>query len=253
MEQSSEKKTTGSSVYKRLKKPKCFLVIFIIIMMTAFLPALAKGPLFQLGMSGQGGFPTGVFRDNIGTFNAGFGFDFIFSPIKSRLAVGVSFGILFYGSESSGVFFQAPNADFNIDVTTTNSIYLGHILFRYRIKGEKIKPYLDALVGLSHLTTDTQIDDVDSDDPISTNNYRDTALSFGGGGGLMVRLYHKPGYQNSSGWEIMLDLKARYINGGEAEYLKEGGISREDNRLIYDLNRSRTNLFTTQVGVIFHF
>ena len=52
---------------------------------------------------------------------------------------------------------------------------------------------------------------------------------------------------------VLLDLRARYLVGGEAKYLKEGTIQVVDNRLVYDLRQSKTDLVTVGAGVTIEF
>jgi hypothetical protein len=63
-------------------------------------------------------------------------------------------------------------------------------------------------------------------------------------GGLLIRLRrgHRP---------IFLDLGARYIANGEAEYLREGSITIVNDQVIFQPIRSATNLVVYHVGVSF--
>jgi len=88
------------------------------------------------------------------------------------------------------------------------------------------------------------------DDKIASSvNVSDFAFSYGLGGGLMIRLFQG----QKSAFAVLLDLGARYLWGGKAEYLKEGDILREDGMVIYNTSYSNTDLFTTHIGVTFSF
>jgi hypothetical protein len=52
---------------------------------------------------------------------------------------------------------------------------------------------------------------------------------------------------------LYLDLKARYLFGSEAEYLKEGSVIVENGRVTYDVSRSKTDLLQIHLGVMAYF
>ncbi len=53
--------------------------------------------------------------------------------------------------------------------------------------------------------------------------------------------------------EVLIDFRVRYSFGGEATYLKKGSITRENVTAIIDPLRSRTDLLTYQLGLVFTF
>ena len=214
---------------------------------------------FQGGLNGQGFFPQGEFRDNISNAGGGFGLEFLYFPAAKPFGVGVSFGYLIYGSEKFSETVRTKNADFDMDLKTVNSIVLGHLLFRFQIQQGKVWPYLDGLIGFNHITTDTRINNPNfGDDDISTKNFDDTVLSYGGGFGLMVKLFERsrktmePVHQKKK-WVMSIDFRARYIRGSNGQYLREGSIFRVDDKLFYDVYKSRTDFITAQVGITFNF
>jgi hypothetical protein len=103
------------------------------------------------------------------------------------------------------------------------------------------------LVGLHYLWTQTSIDD--DDDDISSTNFDDTTGSFGAGGGVLVGLYRAP----MGAFDIDLDIGVRFLAGGEARYLTEGSIIRENGNVTYLVSESDTHLFTANFGVMFSF
>ena len=58
----------------------------------------------------------------------------------------------------------------------------------------------------------------------------------------------KLGRKRTRGMEFFIDLRARYIFGGKAEYLTEGSILVEDQEVTYLVYESRTDLLTFQIG-----
>ncbi|MBN2410639.1 hypothetical protein JXQ31_03030, partial [candidate division KSB1 bacterium] len=86
----------------------------------------------------------------------------------------------------------------------------------------------------------------------SSTNQDDFTSSYGGGGGLMIKVYE--GFnKNSSLYEIFVDIGIKYLVGGEAEYLKEGSITRKNNKVYYDLSKSTTDLLNFHIGAAINF
>jgi len=174
---------------------------------------------------------------------------------RSPLSVGLSFGFLIYGHETRSEFLSPTIPDIIVDVSTTNALLLGHAFLRFRPRVGVVRPYLDVLVGFHHLTTDTSIDGgYDEYGSASSNNYRDTVLSYGVGAGVVFPvLLVKRASDGSRIWSIDLDVGARYLQGGTADYLTEGSIDRHHGDVTYLLSRSSTDLFTANIGLSFSF
>jgi len=235
--------------------PTClFIFVFVIC-----LSNVSAQSLFQFGINGQLAFPQDEFKNNAADIGGGFGFDFIYDPRSLPFGFGASLGFIFYGYESYREIVSTSAADFEADVSTTNSIFTGHLMFRFQPYRGKIRPYIEGLIGLNYLTTDTTIDEIGwSDNGIHTHNFDDAAFSYGGGIGILYRLVEKPfnpahPRYNQKLWAILIDIKMRYILGGEAEYLNEGSIYRENGNLYYDVKMSRTDMLTFNIGITFNF
>lgn len=52
---------------------------------------------------------------------------------------------------------------------------------------------------------------------------------------------------------MYLDLAVRYLKGGKAEYLIEDSVRLADDRVVYDVYRSATDIVTGYIGVSFSF
>jgi hypothetical protein len=186
----------------------------------------------------------------LGHLNAALG-DSVFS-------LGGEFAYLLYGHESRTVALGSlipdiPNA--SVKVNTDNAILLLHARVRGQRRQGRWRPYADGLVGFTDLFTTTSIEGVQqcgsvdpgtprcitSSTPSATNSW-DFVLSYGGGAGVMIGL-------GSSPRSVRLDVSARYLRGGEAQYLTEGAIRREGARAILEFSRSRTDMVTLYVGI----
>lgn len=245
----------SSAIYKG-----CLVLVCLITISMGILVQPVDGQhLFQCGINGYLGFPQGAFKENAGNISPGGGLDFIYSHPRLPFGIGISFGELVYGREKFPETIQSSYADFDVNQVTTNSIILGHMIFRFQNNQGRLRPYFDGLIGLNHLRTKTKIREQGSwDEEIRINNMADTAFSYGGGLGLMFCVYERPwitaGKQSiKKKWGVLVDLGVRYIKGGQAEYLQESSISREDGELYYDVKKSRTDLVSVLIGITLNF
>jgi|WetSurMetagenome_2_1015567.scaffolds.fasta_scaffold356980_1 hypothetical protein len=197
----------------------------------------------------QTGFPQGDFKDHLDDNSYGLDGEFIYSPGKSPLGIGLSLGFGVYGSEERREPFSSTIPDVTVKVTTTNNILQGHLVFRVLPKQGQLRPYADGLIGFNYLFTETKISDrSDGDEVASSTNSDDGVFSYGFGGGLLIHLGTSG---KESGRQIFwdLDLSTRYLLGDEAEYLKEGSIHIDGTSVIYDKIKSKTDLLTVRLGV----
>ncbi len=199
--------------------------------------------------------PQGEFDDNVDNLGYGGSLFGTIGPGAIPIQFGLEGGVMIYGSERRRVPLSTTIPDVTVEVTTSNNFFLGHALLRFQPQGGAIRPYADAFVGLNHLATETSVEDEDSfdDDRVfSSTNFSDTGFSYGAGGGVMIRLGTA---ESDSGkpFDIMLDLRTRYIIGGEVEYLREGSISRDGGEVQFDPILSKTDTFLIQVGVAIMF
>jgi hypothetical protein len=235
----------------KIHKRGTFLVLVLL-----FLNSLASSmERFQVGVSFNPGFPVNEFRENVNRGGLGGSGDFMFRLKGSPLSLGVSFGVIVYGSDSRQEWFSAEIPEVMVDVRTRNSILTGHFLLRLQSPKGKIRPYLDGLVGFHYLWTETGVYDRDGfrQKIASDVNLSDWTWSYGLGGGLLLPLYEKKRGKESGPFAIFLDFSARYLKGGKAEYLKEGSIIQENERVIYDVSESTTDLIAIRAGLSFAF
>lgn len=231
---------------------KPFLVL--VLLLTA---AAAQA---QIGVQAGGGVMIGVpqkeFADQVGT-GGGVGAECFYAPGNNPFAIGIAFNYIQYGSETRREPFSTTIPDVQVDVTTSNAILLGHLLLRAQSRSGPIQPYVDGLIGFDYLFTETKIEDDDWDDDdhdgiASTTNFDDTAFSYGFGGGCMFRVWQRQEARDDDdlkNLQVLVDLRAHYLRGGEAEYLKKGSIRRNNGKVSYDVTRSMTDLLLLKVGV----
>ena len=70
----------------------------------------------------------------------------------------------------------------------------------------------------------------------------------------MIRVFQgSSSEQSKEPQTVYIDAGVRYIRGGEAEYLKKGSIEEENGQVVYNINRSTTNIVTIHLGVCVSF
>ncbi|RJP76857.1 MAG: hypothetical protein C4524_09485 [Candidatus Zixiibacteriota bacterium] len=214
------------------------------------LPASAQRN-FQGGLHLMLGFPMGEFGDNVDKVGLGLSGEFLWSPRTAPLSLGLSLAGLMYGSETRREPFSPGIPDVTVEVERNNSIILFHGLVRVMPKSGALRPYAEGLAGFSYLFTQTAVRNlggfIGGNEVASSTNLDDLAFSGGAGAGLMIRVYE--GQRDRQGQNIFIDLRGRYLWGGEAEYLTEGSVSIVNGEVFYDPDRSRTDLLLILLGV----
>ncbi|HPG40617.1 MAG TPA: outer membrane beta-barrel protein [bacterium] len=227
----------------------------VVILLLVSVVSVFSQTRFQGGLNLLIGAPQSEFKENVDNVGIGLGGHFGYNIPQSPFILGGSLGFLIYGSDTREEPFSPTIPDVWVDVTTTNSIFQGHLMLRVQPQEGTLRPYLDGLFGFSYLSTTTEVKDQgwDDDDNIaSSTNQDDFTSSYGGGGGLMIKVYEGVN-QNDSPYTIFVDLGVRYLVGGNAEYLKEGSIEIKNGKVYYDLSESTTDLMIYQIGAAINF
>jgi hypothetical protein len=232
-------------------RAKTFFIIFITLMTISVYTTLAQ----SAGLNFTLGFPMKEFQDNVK--RTGFGGNLqvlLTNPTKHYpYSFGFDVGYLNYGWESRSEPFSSTIPDVAVDVNRTNNIINFHFLAQIIPPSGSIRPYLEILLGGSYIYTETTINSWDSGEQVaSSNNFDDWAWSYGAGGGILFEVV--PGKKlDSRLGSIFLDLKVRYLNGTEAEYLKEGSVIVRRDDVTYEVSKSKTDLLTVSLGAVVYF
>lgn len=240
----------------------CWLFSLVLITLCSNFNSLNAQHKGQGGLNLLLGFPQDEFRGNMDNIGVGIAGDLLYLPPSLPIGMGLSIGVMVYGADHRREPFSTTIPDVEVEVTTTNNVGMGHLLLRTQGELGILQPYLDGLFGFSYFYTRTKIEDIGStnDEEIaSTTNLSDFALSYGAGGGIMIKIHEKKSVLENDTendeiiGKVFIDLRIRYIAGGEAEYLKKGSIQTTNGNVIYDINKSTTDLITTQIGVTVEF
>ncbi|MEJ2634063.1 MAG: hypothetical protein P8184_02075 [Calditrichia bacterium] len=222
--------------------------------------ALRAQTHFQAGWNLALGFPQGEFRENVKNTGIGFGLDFTYALPKIPVNFGGTFSVVTYGSESYDAYLDLPFDVFSgnpIKITTDNRILQWDFLVRLQPQKRCIRPYIDGLIGFNYLSTQTSFRDKYSlREFFNRTNFNDMVFSYGGGAGIMIKIYGVPGSRGlnaSDKTKLLLDLKVRYLWGESADYLKKGTIGSIGDFMVFDVYQSSTDLLTGQIGLAFEF
>ena len=188
------------------------------------------------------GFPQNEFGDNVDNVGLGGGGAAGYHLGVNPIMVGAEFSFMIYGSETRRVPVIITIPDVTVDVQTSNNIFLGHFFVRLQSNQGVFRPYLEGLIGLHNLFTETQIKNGTGNEVIAkSTNQKDSAFSYGAGGGAMIRVSKI----DKDVKEVFVNFRVRYLFGGEADYLS---FRRENGQVSIDFNNSRTDLITFQIG-----
>ncbi len=204
---------------------------------------------WDIGADFMVGVPQGGFRQNVD--NPGFGVDMfaVYHMGDFPLGIGLDIGFVTYGTTRRDEPFNPNIPEVTVRVSTSNNIVFGHLMARVQPLHGTVQPYIDGLIGLNYLFTESRVsDDRDTEDIASTTNFEDVAFSSGLAAGTKIRITETRDSSSGRMMGVYLDLRARYLMGGEAEYLQEGSIIVENGQMRFDIDRSRTDLMTFHVG-----
>ncbi|PLX31961.1 MAG: hypothetical protein C0600_04150 [Ignavibacteria bacterium] len=164
--------------------------------------------------------PQGDFKDNTDEVGVGLGVDLGYVFPHTPLVIGGTFSYATYGSETANVPFSSTVGSLvNVDVTTSNNLALGHLFLRLQPQGGVFRPYAEGLVGFNYFWTETTVESERNTEEIAgSTNLDDFVFSYGAGGGLMFRVWKGETDEPGQGMEVLIDLKLRYLLGGEAQY-----------------------------------
>ncbi|HEU0079089.1 MAG TPA: hypothetical protein VFQ76_15655 [Longimicrobiaceae bacterium] len=189
--------------------------------------------------------PQGEFSDFV---EQGFGGDvhLIYQPgARGVLGLRLDAGFLTYGHETMRVPLSSTiGGRITVDVNTSNNIAFVGLGPQIGLPDGRARPYVGGFAGFTYLYTESSIEGRDDDQAFArTTNLDDGTFAYGGRAGVYFPLRGGPS-------PVSLDLGVVYLDGGEAEYLREGDIVDHPNGTIsFTPSRSDTDLLTFRAGV----
>lgn len=207
--------------------------------------------------------PRGAFDENTDTgFGLGGGYMYALDP-AGVVSLGATGSFLNYGNVRRRTGLSSTIPDIRVDVETRNDIAFFQGALQLRAPTGAVQPYLVGTGGFGVFWTTTSLEDPLTDQPIiSDTNQSDATLVYGGGVGLQVKVWEGGGDDGGiSAWTLAgddgeptrawIDVGARYLKGGDVEYLREGTLLTDDGEIDIDqrLVRSEIELVQWQVGL----
>tara|TARA_R110000868_G_scaffold259361_1_gene517117 strand:- start:18132 stop:18788 length:657 start_codon:yes stop_codon:yes gene_type:complete len=217
------------------------------------LPAIVKAQAFNFDIGFALGTPNGSFQQSLDRNSYGLDIGATYQIGNSPFHIGGGLVYQNFGWSERSEYFSPDIPEVELRVRTTNNMVTPHLLVRIEPNLGVISPFVEGMYGFNYLYTESSVlDDWDEEEIASSVNYDSYTSSVGIGGGVKFKLYE--GYDEDGDFiGVSLILKTKYMLGGEANYLKEGGLVRTRRGIDYDVSRSRTDLTTFNVGFVLNF
>jgi len=231
----------------------CFLTLMSFLVFLSDMNTSAYAESFDVSAGFAIAAPQGDHADFIDRNAYGVSIEGLYKPTSFPFSIGAEVTFMNYGSEERTEPLSSTIPDLRVRVENDNNFVSGNFLMRIRPYEGAVSPYFDALVGFKYIFTSTEI--VSNQEVIATDtNFDDITGEYGIGAGVNIRLFtfEKP-VGGTLPATLFLDFKARYIKGGEAEYLKEGSIIRSGTEVEYETYQSETDMLMYVIGLNLRF
>lgn len=192
--------------------------------------------------------------------NTGFGLQIqgsLQSPgISSPITVGASIGFLVFSSDQRTYETSAGFFDFEQTLDVSNNMANFHLFLQLAPIPGPVKPYAEILGGgnLLFTTASVELETIDyvpsfEDEVSKDDSFTDFTWSYGAGAGLLISIVPLPAV------DLYLDLKARYLRGGEAEFVTNEDIevNFDEGEVYFTPRKSETEMLSYHIGVMLAF
>lgn len=212
------------------------------------------------GLNLQVVLPQNEFSESIDTQGYGVNLNGMYRFSQSPFGLGLDFNFINFGQDTRDEPLSPTIPDLTVRVENEYNLVQGLMAARVQSPDGVIRPFAEGLAGFNYFYTQTSIENRRSqgDEPIATDtNFEDWGFAWGGGGGLMIRVFDRRGSENLTPENPLaagyINLGVRYLNGSEAEYLRKGSIVIENGSVTYDTLKSRTDMLIIQFGFVMRF
>ena len=229
------------------------IIVFFLLVFAHVDRVSAKG--FDIDFGFMAGQPTGDFSEEVDRDGYGFSVEGVYRLSFLPFGVGFEFGWMNYGHESRKEPLSPTIPDLRVRVVNNNNIISSNILLRFQPYEGRVTPFIDGILGLKYLYTETHIEDVDSGPyNLSSKNYDDTAFQYGIGGGTFIRLVRIKNFSKKDQIvDFSLNCRMKYMKGRKADYLTKKSIIRNGTDVTYDVKSSNTDMLFYHVGLALQF
>jgi hypothetical protein len=176
--------------------------------------------------------------------------------ITSPITLGASIGFLVFSSDERTYNTSAGFFDFEQTLDVSSNMANFHLFVQLAPIPGPVKPYAELLGGGNLLFTTAKVDleSVDNvpmfDDKVSKDDsFTDFTWSYGAGAGIQISIVPLPVV------DLYIDLKARYLRGGEAEFVTEEDVEVDfdEGTVYFSPRKAKIELLSFHVGVSVHF
>lgn len=228
----------------------CAVAVFAIPSVSSAQMSLRANPRMEAGGAFEYAQPVGDFRQNVRQgFGAAGHFVFGIDP-EAIVGIRVDAGFLNYGNDTHYVPFSSSVRRIIVREETSNNIFVASIGPQLTLPIARVRPYVNAGIGLAYFFTQTSLDTDDNSQQIAqTTNYSDNSLAYTAGAGFNIPL-------TSGSSPISLDVGARYNSVANAKYLTKGDIMDDPNSqfgIIITPHESAADFIAYHLGVSFRF
>lgn len=200
------------------------------------------------GVSFIGLAPRGELADNV-SFAGGVGGSYMlrFGP-SDLVALRADLGYMVYGHERYRTTLGGgPLGLIDVDVVTTNNIALGGLGLQVGTPGGSIRPYGNAMAGFSYFFTESSVEGTGNAEPFANStNFDDGGFAWSVGGGLYIPVSRRRTIVN-------IDIGARWLDNGKRNYLRDDGITFEDDEVRLNPVRTDAKGIQFNIGVAISF
>jgi hypothetical protein len=187
--------------------------------------------------------------------NLGFGFQLqgsLTSPgVTNPILVGLSVGFMVFSSEDKEYTTSTGFFDFTQNLNLSSNMANIHLYLQLAPFPGPVKPYVEILGGGNYLFTTATVDLVGIDqaplfesDVSKDDSFSDFTWSYGAGAGILISIVPLPEM------DLYLDLKARYLKGGEAEFVTQEDIdvNFDKGQVYFSPRKAKTDLISFHIG-----
>ena len=239
---------------------KRIFTVFIFITLTVICHQKVEAQEFDASINFQVISPQNEFQESIDAIGVGINLQGLYRFPDSPFGLGLDFNFNNFGRDTRDEPISSTIPDLRVRVENEYNLVQGMLVAKVQPQDGIFRPYAEGLAGFNYFYTQTSIENRrnQGDEPIATDtNFEDWAFAWGGGGGVMIRVFDRRNSVNYNSENPVaagyINLGVRYLNGSEAEYLREGSIQVSNGNVTYDTLQSRTDMLVFQLGFVVRF
>ncbi|CAN5198521.1 hypothetical protein BH23BAC3_BH23BAC3_33960 [soil metagenome] len=235
------------------------LIVFISALLLSSITANAQE--LKLGFNGSVAIPQYQFEDNINSPGGGLNVSALYGFADSPFGLGLDFSFIHFGTDSPPFASGSTVSESRLRIENEFRINQAMMLATVQQQSGILQAYLEGLAGFNFFFSETTVTDrrlLSSDLNTSQISFKNIAFAWGGGAGVMIRLFdtrHPESWKRSREnlGASYINIGFRYLHGSDAEYLRGGTITVDNDEIMINSLRSGTDLLLFQVGFVFQF